>query len=85
MKILAIIMLLFVVGCSKSYTEKTHQFELPDELRGCKIYHLSSDQGATLWVVRCPASVAGVTYPTGKTRSYSLTFDGDGRPVVNEQ
>lgn len=57
-------LVLFLSGCTKSSSETTENYTLPEGLKDCSIYSLRSDKINVLNVVRCPHS--DVTTKSGK-------------------
>jgi hypothetical protein len=66
MKYLILISLLALTSCSASYEDKTGEYsQLPEELKNCKIYYISSkDDG--MRVMHCPKAETTVKYNCGK-------------------
>lgn len=55
-----------LVGCEAGHEERTSHYLLPPELKDCKVFLLTSDEGKYLRVVRCPNSSTNVRYNCGK-------------------
>lgn len=49
---------------------------LPDELKDCKTFYLSSEDGNTITVMRCPNSTTSSTYRVGKHTATTVVIDG---------
>lgn len=53
--ILTAIFGLFLFGCDSSYKNKTEDFQLPEELKDCKVYALRGENYSNwMYVVACP-------------------------------
>ncbi len=61
------VLLLSAVACTPTYINEIGKYRLPPELQDCKIYYLSSSDGGSLTVVRCPNSTVTASYRKGKT------------------
>lgn len=74
--LVSLVCLAFLVGCTPETKEESARFVLPDELKDCKVYSMSSsDTGAVLHVMRCPNSTTSVTR-SGKAPIRTITIDG---------
>lgn len=82
MKYLALF-LLVLVSCDTSPKNLTGEYELPPELKDCKVLRISGNWEQQLFVVRCPNSLTATTWTEtrscGKncmnTDNYSVTAD----------
>lgn len=60
----------FLFGCDASYKNKTEDFQLPEELKDCKVYMLRGENYANeLFVVACP-------------NKETTTYHGNKKPTV---
>ena len=74
--IMILLALVVLMGCGKQTSEVSSNYNLPEELKDCKIYHI--DYGLSgLYVVRCPMSYTTVTYRCGKTNCTAATVEID--------
>lgn len=70
-----ILLSLLLVGCDRETVENTNNWILPEGLKDCKVYYMSSSSGGYMTVMRCPNSTTSVTYPQGKTKATSVTTE----------
>lgn len=59
--------LLLLVSCAKKTTDYTGAFAMPDEMKGCRVYALSSEDGTSLVVVHCPHANTTTKHSCGKS------------------
>lgn len=61
-------------GCSKSYSDNSDSYLLPEGLKHCKVYRLNGDSGSRdVTVVHCPNSSTTTEYSCGKGCYHSNT------------
>ena len=73
--IIAFLMVGFI-GCEKSTEEISGTFNMPEELKDCKMYSLSNGV-SSVKVVRCPQSSTSTTYNCGKTTCSTMSVEVD--------
>jgi len=66
---IALIALMFVTGCSRHHDEYTADYDLPPELKDCKVFYIAPDgMGTPLNVIYCPGKTTiAEEYSVGKT------------------
>jgi len=75
MKIVAIMAVLILAGCTPTAENITANFAPPEELKDCTFHHMRSSNGGNITVVRCPNS--SVTTKTGgKNARTTVVIDG---------
>ena len=75
-KLIMALVIVSLVGCEKSTEEISGTFNMPEELKDCKMYRLCSERRCVT-VVRCPLSSTTTTYNCGKTTCSSMTVEVD--------
>ena len=75
-KLIMTFVVVCLVGCEKSTEEISGTFNMPEELKDCKMYKLSKGM-INVFVVRCPQSSTSTTYNCGKTTCSSMTVEVD--------
>ena len=60
-----------LVGCSNSATEVNYPV-MPPELKDCKIYKLSNEEGGFITIARCLNSTTTTNYKNGKTTAATI-------------
>ena len=59
MKNIMIFSALLLCACSKTETiEITNGYVMPDELKECKVYYLSSEKNKNIWVTVCGKNIS---------------------------
>lgn len=57
MKMLSVLCLIVLLtACNAETRDRSSDFKLNDELKGCKVFTLDSDDGLRLYAVKCPNS-----------------------------
>ena len=76
MKFLILFSTIFVMSCS-NYTEDLSQaYELPEELKDCKVYWIAKkDNQNGFKAMRCPLSSTSVSYSSGKHTVTTITIE----------
>ena len=75
-KLIMTFVVVCLIGCGKSTEEVSGSFNVPEELKDCKMYRLCSDIRC-INVVRCPISSTSTTYSCGKTTCSIMTVEVD--------
>lgn len=81
-KFLALLLLVVsfgVSGCKTETEETTPSYQLPLELKHCKVYELKSEKKQDLYAIHCPNSITTTQWETGgrnKTRHSLTVIDG---------
>ena len=75
-KLIMALVVVCLVGCEKSTKEISGAFNMPEELKDCKMYGLSNGVKNVI-IVRCPQSLTSTTYNCGKTTCSSMTVEVD--------
>jgi len=75
-KLIMALVVVCLVGCEKSTKEISGTFNMPEELKDCKMYSLS-DGVSSVYVVRCPQSSISTTYNCGKTTCSTMYVEVD--------
>jgi hypothetical protein len=66
---------MLLVACQET-EESTNQYNLPAELKDCKIHSVGrKDGGSSIIVVRCPNSNTTTAYRNGKRTDYLTVLD----------
>lgn len=73
-KIILILMILALGGCTNSYSEANYPVR-PPELSDCKFFDMTNDKGGIITVVRCPNSTTSTT-TGGKHKKTTIVIDG---------
>lgn len=63
-----------LAACSPSYEQK-HYPVLPEELKDCRFFQITSGSGAYITVVRCPNSSTTTRYSYGKTMAQTVVVE----------
>lgn len=62
MKILSVLCLMVLLtACGAETRDRSSDFKLNDDLKGCKVFTLDSDSAIRLYVVKCPNSIVSTT------------------------
>ena len=70
-KIICILPIVFLLSACEPGYQETKASVLPQELKDCKFYWVTPDNGGGMTVVRCPLSSTSVSYRSGKTQKLS--------------
>lgn len=65
--LILVIAVLLMMGCSKTTSERTHDYILPTGLEHCKVYNMTDGHVKSLTVVHCPDSTTSTTHSCGKS------------------
>lgn len=86
MKFLILISTIFVMSCSNYTEEMSQDYELPEELKDCKIYWIAKkDNQNGFKTMRCPLSSTSVTYASGKTTVTTITTEDSIKKSETEE
>ena len=72
--------ILLLAGCEKSYHDASPEFQMPPEMKDCKVFKLS-DGVKNLYAIRCSLQTTTVT--SGKSPLHT-TMDNVGEVVVTD-
>jgi len=85
MKFLILISTIFVMSCS-NYTEDLSQaYELPEELKDCKVYWIAGKSLNGFKAMRCPLSSTSVSYSSGKHTVTTITTEDSIKKSETEE
>lgn len=75
-KIIIAFLMVGLIGCGKSTEEISGTFDMPEELKDCKMYELCGN-GRCIKVIRCPQSLTSTNYNCGKTTCSTMSVEVD--------
>ena len=61
-----------LAACSPHSSDATAEFQLPEEMKDCRVYEMVSSTGSILYAIRCPKSITSAlpVKKGGKTTTY---------------
>lgn len=70
-KLVIVILALMLNACSKETKNISERYQLPEELRDCKVYRMRAEGGNVITLVRCPNSSTTTSYTRSNSKSSS--------------